>query len=131
MASLDTTCLDQLSAEAAISRDEVAKVLEGFEDYLRLNILPDSSNQLEVLRSRYTTRLNKSANAVKALAEAKAAIGILKADGHPDEPEAIVDREVIEDMDKNLDTLLAARRRFTPRAITKMGKLIVGDQERA
>ena len=131
MASLDTACLDRLSAEAAIPRDQVAKILEGFEDYLRLNIFPESNNQLQVLRSRYTTRLNKSINAVKRLAEAKAAIEELKADGYPTQPEAIVDKEVIEDMDKQLDTLLAARARFTPRPITTTGRLIVGKEQAA
>lgn len=129
MASLDTACLDRLSAEAEIPRAQVAQILEGFEDYLSLDLRQESKDQLQVLRSRYTTRLNKSVAAVRALAEAKAAIEILKADGYPEEPEAIVDKEVIEDMDANLDTLLAARRRFTPRPITTMGRLAVGEEQ--
>lgn len=131
MASLDTSCLDRLSAEAEVPRQQVAKVLEGFEDYLSLDIRPDGKAQLEKLRSRYRTRLNFSEAVIKKLAEAKAAIELLKADGHPDEPEAIVDKEVIEDMDENLDTLLAARARFRPRPITTTGRLIVGDEQAA
>ena len=128
MAVLDNSVLDRLSAEAEVPRKQVADILEGFEDFLNLDIGPDAKRQLEVLRSRYTTRLNKSVNVLRKLAEAKAAINELKADGHPEEPAAIVDRQVIEQMDRNLDTLLAARSRFTPRPITTIGNITFSEQ---
>lgn len=131
MASLDTACLDRLSAEADVPRQQVAQVLEGIEDFLSLNLQEASKDQLQVLRSRYTTRLNKSKAVLKALAEAKAAIDLLKADGHPQEPAVVVDKEVIEDIDANLDSQAVARSRLTPRPITTTGRLIVGDEQAA
>jgi hypothetical protein len=119
--SLNTDCLDLLSQEAEVPRKEVADILEGSRDYISLNIGIDSKGQLEGLRSRYTTRLNKSERVLKTLAEAKAAIEELKADGHPELPEAVVSSKVREEMDRNLDTMQAARRRFMPSPVTTGG----------
>jgi hypothetical protein len=126
--AISTDCLDLLSQEAEVPRKEVADILEGFRDYISLNISRDSKAELEGLRSRYTTRLNKSERVLKTLAEAKAAIEELIADGHPELPEAIVSSKVIEEMDSNRDTMEAARRRFRPRPLTTGGRIVEGRQ---
>jgi hypothetical protein len=126
--ALSTDCLDLLSREAEVPRNEVADILEGFRDYISLNISGDAKAQLEGLRSRYTTRLNKSERVLRTLAEAKAAIEELIADGHPELPEAVVGSKVIEELDRNRDTMQAARRRFMPRPVTTGGRLVEGRQ---
>jgi hypothetical protein len=67
-----------------------------------LALRQDSKEELQLVLRRYSTRASLSLAASKALAEAKAAIEALIADGHPHEPAGVVDREVVEGLRREL-----------------------------
>jgi hypothetical protein len=106
---MDIALLDSLAEQVAVAPPPPPPGIEGF---LRLALRHESKEELQLVLRRYSTRASLTLAASKALAEAKAAIEALIADGHPHEPAGVVDREVDEDLDESLFTLSAARARF-------------------
>lgn len=80
---------------------------------------PETRAKLQALLSEYSDRLNLEAAARRDLAEAVASVEALVAHGHPDEPTAIVDEEMLAELDTRLDAMTAARRKFRAAAETK------------
>jgi hypothetical protein len=87
-------------------------VLEGLDRFLALNPRPDTQAEIASLKRLYSDRASHEARVRSAREEAEAAEAALLAHGHPHEPVAIVDEEVLEDMDARIGNLLAARARF-------------------
>jgi hypothetical protein len=107
---VDTTPLDILSAAAEAPRPQ--DVLDGVEAFLAGDLSPEARVRLEELRTRIVTRLHKASEAQRQLIEAKAALEILVADGHPAEILGSADREILEELDARLDALRVVRGRL-------------------
>jgi hypothetical protein len=87
-------------------------VLEGIDRFLALATRPETQEAIAALKKRYADRAAHEARVRSAREEAEAAETALSTHGHPHEPEAIVDEEVLEDMDARLRCLKAARAKF-------------------
>jgi hypothetical protein len=86
--------------------------LEGLDRFLALDTHPGTQAEVTALKKRYTDRAAHEARVRAAKEEAEAAETALATHGHPHEPEAIVDEEVLGDMDARLHNLTAARAKF-------------------
>jgi hypothetical protein len=87
-------------------------VPEGLDRLALLATRPETQAAIAELKKRYADRSTHEARVRSAREEAAAAEAALAAHGHPHEPVAIVDEEVLEDMDARIGSLLAARARF-------------------
>jgi hypothetical protein len=87
-------------------------VLEGLDRFLALDTRPETRDAVVELKRRYTDRSAHESRVRAAREEAAAAEAALQEHGHPHEPQAIVDGEVLEDMDARLHCLTAARAKF-------------------
>jgi hypothetical protein len=108
--SVDTTPLDILSAAAEVPRPQ--DVLDGIEAFLAGDLRPEARLQLEDLRTRIVTRLHKASEAQRQLVEAKAAIEVLVADGHPGELLGSADAGVLQELEARLNSLQVVRSKF-------------------
>jgi hypothetical protein len=87
-------------------------VLEGLDRFLALATRPETRDAVVELKRRYSDRATHEARVRSAREEAEAAEAALLAHGHPHEPEAVVDEDILEDMDSRLASLEAARAKF-------------------
>jgi hypothetical protein len=108
--SVDTTPLDILSAAAEAPRPQ--DVLDGIESFLAGDLRPEARARLEELRTLIVTRLHKASEAQRQLVEAKAALEVLVADGHPSEILGIAAPEVLEALDARIVALRVMRGRL-------------------
>jgi hypothetical protein len=87
-------------------------VLEGLDRFLALGPRPETQAEILVLKKRCADCVAHEARVRSAREEAAAAEAALSGHGHPREPVAIVDGEVLEDLDARLENMKAARARF-------------------
>jgi hypothetical protein len=87
-------------------------VAEGLDRFLALATRPDTQEAIAGLKKRYADRAAHETRLRSAREEAAAAEADLSAHGHPHEPVAIVNEEVIAEMDLCLHHLQAARGKF-------------------
>lgn len=94
-------------------------VLEGLDLFLALNPRPETEAQIVALKGAYTAREAHEARVRSAREELAAAEAALLAHGAPAEPSAVVDEEVLLDMDARLldmdarlQSMRAARGKF-------------------
>jgi hypothetical protein len=88
------------------------RLLEGLDRFLALNPRPETQAEIAALKNRYSDRASYEARVRSAREEAEAAETALSTHGHPHEPEAIVDVEILADMDVRLHNLTVARAKF-------------------
>lgn len=125
---MDTKAIDILAAEADAAAIPVASVIEGLEDYLSLNLHPDSKVEVSALLAEYQRRRDLLAALGRGLATVRKVIEALLADGHPDMVTREVGGEVVADLAENLLTLTDARGQFSERALTTEGVLEIGPE---
>jgi hypothetical protein len=82
--------------------------LEGLDRFLALNPRPEV---LE-LKRRYEDRAAHESRLRSAKEEFQAAEAALMAHGAPREPSAVVDEEILSDMDLRLERMRSARKKF-------------------
>jgi hypothetical protein len=87
-------------------------VLEGLDRFLALNPRLETREAIARLKKIYADRAAHEARVRSAREEAEAAETALSTHGHPHEPEAIVDVEILADMDARLHNLTVARAKF-------------------
>jgi hypothetical protein len=87
-------------------------VLEGLDRLFALATRPDTQAAIASLKKRYADRAAHEVRVRAAREEAAAAEADLSAHGYPHEPEAVVDEEVLQDLDARIHALQAARGKF-------------------
>lgn len=125
---MDYTAIESLATEVDEAALPVAATLEGLEDYLSLDLRPDTRAEVSALLAEYQRRRDLLAALTHALATTRAAIGALLADGHPQLATREVALDVLSDLDANLVSLSAAHGSFSARALTTGGALEVGPE---
>lgn len=99
------TKVDAARVEIIGLMDAFAPELEGLQDYARLNLKPDTMEEVQALIALYQRRMY-------VLQTAKDALEGLISDGHPGMPVRQVSEDELDDLQNNLDTITAARARF-------------------
>jgi hypothetical protein len=89
-----------------------AGVPEGLDQLLALNPRSETRDAITALKGDYAARAAHEARVRAATEELEAAEAGLVAHGAPVEPSAIVDEEILQDLDLHLERMQAARRKF-------------------
>lgn len=105
------TAVEQAIAEINTLLAQFAPEHEGLRDFARLNLQPETLNEINTSLANYDRR-------VGLLQAAKAACEALMADGHPDLPVREIPSTAFDDISANHTTVMAAFARFAPAPAT-------------
>lgn len=100
-----TNAVEQAILEIKAKLAELAPQHEGLRDYARLNLKPETLEQVNLSIAQYDAR-------VGLLMAALAALEALAADGHPELPAREVEQLVLDDLLENAATIEAALGKF-------------------
>lgn len=98
--------LDAFYAEMLEHHKDLSDPPEGLKEFSRLGFSQDAQGEISGEHSDFERRINK-------LNAAIAAVSDLASDGYPDMPLEEVSADVVAEMDRKIEVLLAARARFT------------------
>lgn len=128
---MDIEPLDLLLAELRAERPAVLNIIEGLQHHLeQADITVATRQEVEALLEVYQVRDRMMVNLATQLAQARVTMVELLEHGFPDLPESAIDDRVCNDLDQNLESILAARRQFKPRVVTTTeGKSVVSEEE--
>lgn len=101
-------------AEIDAQLAELAPAHEGWRDYLKVNLLPDTGVFVKGRIDVYDRR-------VALLEAARAALVALQDDGHPGIPPSVVSPAIYDDLQDNHDTITAAFGTTSPALATTLG----------
>lgn len=119
---MDDTDLEKLLKEILAAYATTQPVVEGLEDFARLNILPASQSQVADLHTQMRRRLDLLDAAAKALQA-------LREDGYPALPIVAVPEEVYVDLAAQKKTIDAALRQFESETMAAIAVITAGTPE--
>lgn len=116
---MPSQALDTLQAELEAAQVALKPIIEGLEDYNRLNILPETKQIVQTTMSDAKKRQGLLDAAVKALAD-------LEANNYPNLDTRIVTVAVYEDLAGQKKTIDAALGKFAPAEEAQTATIVPG-----
>lgn len=114
--------LEAFAAEVAAQQAALVPIIEGLEDYNRLNITPETKSIVQSSLAEAKKRQTLCENAMKALMD-------LQADNYPGLPVKTVKTLVYEDLAAQRFTIETALSKFAPEEEAATAEIVAGEPQ--
>ena len=116
---MPSEALDALQAELTAAQDTLRPIIEGLEDYNRLNILPETKTTVQTALTDCKKRMSYLDAAQKALSD-------LEGNNYPSLDTRLVTEAVYKDLADQKATIDAALGKFAPQAEAVSAAIVPG-----
>lgn len=116
---MPSEALDALQAELTAAQATLKPIIEGLEDYNRLNILPETKQIVQVAMADAKKRMSYLDAAQKALSD-------LEGNNYPSLDTRLVTEAVYRDLAEQKSTIDAALGKFAPQAEAATATVVAG-----
>ena len=119
---MPSKALADFKAEVAAQQEEIKPIIEGLEDYNRLNIAPETQQIVQTALADLKKRQQLLANSMKAITD-------LEGNNYPDLPTKIVTVAIYEDLAAQKKTIEAALGKFAPAEEATSATIVAGEPQ--